>query len=165
MTVKELCDKHKLSAKNMVKHCRKGRFSLDGVNYLAKDVSKPGSKRAKWIIELEPQHLTHRKADGTADKCHTQTGGLKEAKLAIGIKKDQATIQKIEQEIKEKKLEKFMEYLSLEKEIMHHCSAELKEFVVEHLKTEQDIEEWNESWSIFIETVYNRLSKAIFESL
>lgn len=165
MTVKELCEKHKLSAKNMVKHCRKGRFTLDGVNYVSKDVSKSGSKRAKWVIDLEPQHLTHRKADGTQDKRHTQTGGLKEAKLAVGIKKDQITIKKIEQDIKEKKLEKFMEYLSLEKEIMHHCSAELKEFVVNHLKTEQDIEEWNESWSIFMETVYNQLSKAIFESL
>ena len=165
MTVKELCEKHGLSAKNMVKHCRKGRFSMGGVWYVASDVSKPGSKRAKWSISVEPEHLKHRKKDGTADKRHTQSGGLKEAKMAMAIKRDQVAIKKIEQDIKEKKLEAFMQYLALEKEVMHHCSAELKEFVEPHLKTEKDINEWNENWAVFLETVYNRLSKAIFESL
>lgn len=160
MTVKELCEQHKLSAKNAIRHCQKGRFVLDDITYMAKDVSGPGSKNSKWVIEPEKA-----KANGTADRRHTQGGSLKDARVAVQIKKDQVTIQMLEQQLKEKKIEHFLEYLNLEKEAMHHSSAELKLFIAKFLTNEADIQQWNSTWANYIENVYNQVSSAILESL
>ncbi len=41
MKVQDICKKHYISHKNVLKHCQRGRFILDGIVYEAKDVSSP----------------------------------------------------------------------------------------------------------------------------
>ncbi|QSH42363.1 hypothetical protein P0136_03150 [Lentisphaerota bacterium ZTH] len=50
MRVQEVCDKHNISHKNVLKHCQRGRFILEGIVYTAEDVSKPDARNAKWEI-------------------------------------------------------------------------------------------------------------------
>ncbi|MCP3965126.1 MAG: hypothetical protein GY750_09690 [Lentisphaerae bacterium] len=50
MRVQDICKKHSISHKNVLKHCQRGRFILDGIVYTAEDISKPDSCNAKWEI-------------------------------------------------------------------------------------------------------------------
>jgi hypothetical protein len=171
MTIKEIAAKHKVSVKTVTKHCGRGRFAFDGIKYLAKDLSLPGALRSKWIISLDDGTgsggtvAKARQRSGGNSAQHPQIANLADAKIAVQIQKDKMTIKKIEQQLAEKKIDHFMEFLEMQKNILVTNSVQLKEFIKINIKTEKGINEWNQNWSTYIENVYSQSLKAMFESL
>jgi hypothetical protein len=171
MTIKEIAAKHKVSVKTVTKHCGRGRFAFDGIKYLAKDLSLPGALRSKWIISLDDGTgsggtvAKARQRSGVSSSQQPSVVNLADAKIAVQIQKDKMTIKKIEQQLAEKKIDHFMEFLEMQKNILVTNSVPLKEFIQKNIKKEKGVVEWNQSWSTFIENVYNQLLAALFESL
>lgn len=160
-TVKEIAERHGKTHQYVAKVCKNGYFEIDGVKYVAVNDAPSGSQNARWNIRRASDMSNVSGGRGNGPE-----GDLKKGALAVKIKKDQAATTRIEQEIKERKIEMFMQYLSFEKEIMHRCSGEVKEFVCSLIgNDEQHILKWNETWETFIENVYAELSTAISESL
>ncbi len=173
MTIKELAEQSNLSQQAIIKRCRKGQFELKGVSYIAKNIAKAGAKRAKWnILKIDQANNISSSDEVQSINSSTnsitngqQPASLEQAKLLMQIKQLQAQTKKTEEQLKENKLKNFAEYVAMQKEIMVNGTAEIKEFVKKHVEKEQDILEWNNLWSNYIETVYNQMSKTLFESL
>ncbi|MCP3967035.1 MAG: hypothetical protein GY750_18720, partial [Lentisphaerae bacterium] len=132
MKVQEVCNKHSISHKNVLKHCQRGRFLLDGLVYTAEDISKPDSRNAKW--EITPLEGEQPELDASFAKIKLQL--TKQRHLETQIKK-------LEQTIMEKRIHVFEEFIDLNTRLLVKDLAPLKEFVIEHID-EKEHENWNQ---------------------
>ncbi|MCP3966554.1 MAG: hypothetical protein GY718_09405 [Lentisphaerae bacterium] len=153
MKVQDICKKHHISHKNVLKHCQRGRFILDGIVYTAEDISKPDSCNAKWeITPLEGEQPEH---------------AVVSAKEKLQLTKQrhlETQIKKLEQTIMEKRIHVFEEFIDLNTRLLVKDFAPLKEFVIEHID-EKEHENWNQLVDNCITKLYTDLSKAVFELL
>ncbi len=153
MKVQEICKKHNISHKNVLKHCQRGRFILDGIVYEAEDISKPDSRNAKWeITPLEGEQPEHAVVSAKEKLQPTKQRHL------------ETQIKKLEQTILEKRIHVFEEFIDLNTRLLVKDLAPLKEFVIKHID-EKEHESWNQLVDNCITKLYTDLSTAVFESL
>ncbi|UDQ97799.1 hypothetical protein AAEX28_12465 [Lentisphaerota bacterium WC36G] len=166
-TIKDISEKHGISKKNITKHCNKGRFILEDIEYIAKNIAKPNAKRAKWQIAIfEPELKNNTTANAeNLELDEFKPRDIKEKHIAVKIEKDAAHKEKLEQEIKENKIRQFQEYLEIEKDAMLQAGAPVKEFIRENITDAEILEEWNLTWETFLNDVYTKLSNHIANEL
>ncbi|QSH42401.1 hypothetical protein P0136_02955 [Lentisphaerota bacterium ZTH] len=153
MRVQEVCDKHNISHKNVLKHCQRGRFILDGIVYTAEDVSKPGARNAKWeITALEGKQPEHAEMNA------------KEKLMSKKIRLLELQAQRLEQTVLENRIEVLNRFLDCLNTSFLKQIQDVKEFISEYID-EKDYDNWNQVIEKFIIETYTESSEVVFESL